>query len=263
MKRKTSGAANPLRALVWGLPLPLLLLGIWQWASTQGESYAFAFVPLQTIAQAFVELVGGGSLAINLWASVQTALTGLLSGLVFGIGLGFLMAYWTGLGRFLNPLVQALRQVPSLALIPLVALWFGNTEFSKLLVVGLAVFEVVVLNTYEGLHRVDTRYLELARALTLSRPQLFRHVLLPAALPSVATGVQHGVAFAWLATVGVELLFTVGPGLSSVMERAQTAARMEVVIVCLVFIALMGLAMHHAVRWACERGLRWRHTVKR
>ena len=100
-----------------------------------------------------------------------------------------------------------------------------------------------------------------SRDALLSRLTTFRRVLLPAALPSIATGLQHGVAFAWLSTVGVELLFTVGPGLSSVMERAQTAARMEVVIVCLVFIALLGYAMHQTVRWSTGRLLRWRHTA--
>lgn len=244
-----------------GAVLPLLLLALWQWASIQGADYAFAFVPLQAIAAAFVELVQGGGLVANIGASLLTAVKGLLIGGAAGLALGLAMAFWRALGEFLNPLVQAMRQVPNLALIPLIGLWFGNTEFSKLLVVSLSVFEVIVLNTYEGLHRVDVRYLEVARALLLSRLTTFRRVLLPAALPSIATGLQHGVAFAWLSTVGVELLFTVGPGLSSVMERAQTAARMEVVIVCLVFIALLGYAMHQIVRWSTGRLLRWRHTA--
>lgn len=244
-----------------GALLPLGLVAAWQWASTQGADWAFAFVPLQAVGAALVELVQGGHLALNIGASLATALQGLAWGSVAGLSLGLAMAYWRALGVLLDPLVQALRQVPGLALIPLIGLWFGNTEFSKLLVVSLSVFEVVVLNTYEGLHRVDARYLDVARALTLSRAATFRRVLLPAALPSIATALQHGVAFAWLSTVGVELLFTVGPGLSSVMERAQTAARMEVVIVCLVFIAALGYAMHRAVRWAAGRLLRWRHTA--
>lgn len=241
-----------------GLLLPLALLALWQWVSTWGDGYAFAFVPLQSIGAAFIELVRGGGLLLNIGASLSTALQGLLFGASAGLALGVAMGYWPALGALLNPLAQALRQVPNLALIPLIALWFGNTEFSKLLAVSLSVFEVIVLNTYEGLHRVDARYLDVARALTLPRHRVLWRILLPSALPSILTGLQHGVAFAWLSTVGVELLFTVGPGLSSVMERAQTAARMEVVIVCLCFIALLGFAMHQAVRWAAGRLLRWR-----
>ncbi len=247
--------------LALGLLLPTLLLVLWQWMSMQGDSYAFAFVPLQLVADAFVEMLQGGGLALNVFASLSTAIKGLFIGVVTGLSLGLAMAFWKPFGEFLNPLVQALRQVPNLALIPLIALWFGNTEFSKLLAVSLAVFEVTVLNTYEGLHRVDARYMDVARALKLSRYATFRLVLLPAALPSIATGFQHAVAFSWLSTIGVELLFSVGPGLSSVMERAQTAARMEVVIVCLVFISLLGYAMHLLVRWGTSRLLRWRHTA--
>lgn len=247
--------------LALGLLLPALLLVLWQWMSMQGDSYAFAFVPLQLVGDAFVEMIEGGGLALNVFASLSTAIKGLLIGVASGFGLGLAMAYWKPLGEFLNPLVQALRQVPNLALMPLIALWFGNTEFSKLLAVSLAVFEVTVLNTYEGLHRVDPRYMDVARALKLPRHTTFRRILLPAALPSIATGFQHAVAFAWLSTIGVELLFSVGPGLSSVMERAQTAARMEIVIVCLIFISLLGYAMHLLVRWATHRLLRWRHTA--
>lgn len=245
-------------ALVAGLPLPLALVALWHWASTQGAEWAFAFVPLPLIASAWTELWRSGGLWINLSASVLTALKGLTWGTAAGLALGLSMGYWPSLGGLLNPLIQALRQVPNLALIPLIVLWFGNTEFSKMLTVSMAVFEVIVLNTYEGLHRVDGRFLDVARVLTLPRHRMFLKVLLPAALPSILTGLQHGVAFAWLATVGVELLFTVGPGLSAVMERAQTAARMEMVIVCLVLIAVLGFVMHAGVRWLTSRLLRWR-----
>lgn len=254
-------AARRVGELLAGLLLPATLILGWQWASTLGPAAAFAFVPVPQIGAAFMELLQGGHLWVNIAASVGTALEGLAWGLATGAVLGVAMAYWRPLGDLLNPLIQAMRQVPNLAIIPLIALWFGNNEFSKTLIVSLAVFEVIVLNTYEGLHQVDARQLDVARALRLSRWQTFRRVRLPAALPALVTGLQHGVAFAWLSTVGAELLFTVGPGLSSVMERAQTAARMEVVIVCLVMIALLGYAMNQAVRWAGRRLLRWHHSA--
>jgi sulfonate transport system permease protein len=240
------------------LALPALALLVWELLSRQGPSWAFAFVPLSDIADSFKELWLTDEPVVHIRATLWTALQGLAYGTAAGLLVGLLMAASRAADTLLNPLIQALRQVPNLALIPLVALWFGNSEFSKLLVVSLAVFEVMVLNTYEGLHQVDRRYLEVAQALMLSRWSLFRRVLLPAAVPSIVTGLQHAVAFAWLSTVGVELLFTVGPGLSTVMERAQMAARMDQVIVCLIFIAALGYGMHVAVRAAAARLLRWR-----
>jgi sulfonate transport system permease protein len=153
-----------------------------------------------------------------------------------------------------------LRQIPTLGLIPLIALWFGNTEFSKILLVSLATFEVMTLSTYEGLRGAEAKYIEVARVLTLSRWQLLKRILLPSAVPSITTGLMHAVAFSWLATVGVELLFTVGPGLSVIMERAQMALRMDTVIICIIFIGLLGLIMNQGCVWLSRRMLRWRHT---
>lgn len=245
------------------LALPLVLLAAWELVSRQGPSWAFAFVPLSDIFHSFIELCRTDEPVVHIGASLMTALQGLVYGTAAGLAIGMAMSFSRTVETLLNPLIQALRQVPNLALIPLVALWFGNSEFSKLLVVSLSVFEVMVLNTHEGLNQVDKRFLDVARALTLSRWALFRRVQLPAAMPSIITGLQHAVAFAWLSTVGVELLFTVGPGLSTVMERAQMAARMDEVIVCLVFIAALGFAMHSAVKALSNRLLRWRHAAYR
>ena len=244
-----------------GLVVPLLLVATWEALSRWSPEFAYAFVPLGDIAASFLELVRSGELMEHVMASLSTALKGLLFGGAIGFAVGVLMAFFRPVDVLLNPLFQALRQVPNLALIPLIALWFGNTELSKLLVVSLSVFEVMVLNTYEGLHTVDRRLIEVGRAFTLSRAQIYRHILIPSALPSITTGIQHAVAFAWLATVGVELLFTVGPGLSVVMERAQMAARMDIVMVCLAFIAMLGYAIHHICQLATRRLLRWRHAA--
>jgi sulfonate transport system permease protein len=158
------------------------------------------------------------------------------------------------------PLFNALRQVPTMGLIPLIALWFGTGEFSIKLLVSIAVFEVMTLNAWAGIRDVEPRYLELGRALAFTPLQRFRRILLPAAFPSILTGLLQGVSFAWIATVGAELLFTVGPGLGVIMERGQIAARMDVVIVCLIFIGMMGYSMNSLCVALGRRVLRWRNA---
>lgn len=248
--------ANALRGLV----LPLLLLALWQYLSTLGPNYAYAFIPLQDIARSLRELLASGELLLHIGASLGTALKSLAIGSAAGLVLGVAMASSRIIDASIGPIYHLLRQIPILGLIPLIALWFGNTEFSKILVVSLATFEVMALNTYEGLRHVEVRYVEVGHALTFRRSQLFARVLLPMALPSIFTGLMHAVAFAWLATVGVELLFTVGPGLSVIMERAQQAQRMDTVIICIVFIGLLGLAMNHCCVLLSRRLLRWRNV---
>jgi len=243
-----------------GLVLPALLLGVWQYLSTLGPGYAYAFVPLGSIGHSLLELIASGELPRHGYASVGTALKSLCIGGTLGILLGSLMALSRVADVVIGPLYHALRQVPTLGLIPLIGLWFGNTELSKIVVVSIASFEVMTLNTYEGLRGVENRFLEVGRVLTFSRAQLFFRVLLPVAIPSITTGLMHAVAFAWLATVGVELLFTVGPGLSVIMERAQLAERMDIVIICILFIGLLGLLMNQVCVWLGRRLQPWRRT---
>ncbi len=243
-----------------GLALPLLLVAGWHYLSTLGPGYAYAFVPLGTVFDSAAELLASGELATHALASLRTALTGLVTGASCGLLFGIAMALFRPVDWLFGPIYHALRQVPTLGLIPLFALWFGNSEFSKLLVVSLATFEVMTLNSYEGLRNVDRRFSELGQLLTLNRRQLFLRVMLPMAMPSIITGLMLAVAFAWLATVGVELLFTVGPGLSTLMERAQLAERMDVVLICITIIGLLGLVMNQLCVLLSRRVLRWRES---
>lgn len=252
-----SAVARRLRALV----LPALALVAWELVSRLGPSYAYAFVPLADIARSAWQLLASGEIARNALASIGTALQGLGIGTAAGLFVALAMAWSRPVDALLNPLIQALRQVPNLALLPLIVLWFGNGQATRTLVVSLAVFEVMALNAYEGLHRVDKRFLEVAQALTLSRWQTFRRILLPSALPSIAIGLQHAVAFAWLSTIGVELLFAIGPGIAGVMERSQAGARMDAVLVCLAVVALLGHAMQLACRQLTRHLLRWQSAA--
>jgi len=256
-KRRAPTLRNAVRALV----LPAIILVLWQYLSQQGSEFAFAFVPLRDIWHSFRELLATGELPLQVLASLLTAVKGLVVGGATGLAIGSLMGFSRVAESLLGPIFHAMRHVPNVALIPLVVLWFGNTELSKLLVVSLSVFEVMVLNTFEGLHAADRRLLDVGRVLTLSRLDSFRYIKLPAALPSICTGVQHAIAFAWLSTVSVELLFLVGPGLGTVMERGQMAARMDTVIVCLAFIAILGFSIHQLSIVVSRRLLRWRNAA--
>jgi sulfonate transport system permease protein len=127
-------------------------------------------------------------------------------------------------------------------------------------IVVLAAFEPLVLNTYEGIRASDTRHREVGEVFRFNRRQLFFWVQLPSAVPMIVTGLLHALGFAWIATIGCELLFTVGPGLGGLMEHAQMAGRMDIIILCVVSIGLVGLAMNTGLEWLARRLLRWRHA---
>ncbi len=249
------GAALKNLAKAWALPL--VLIAAWQIASMQGTTMAYAFVPLKDIWTSTVELMRGGELPLHLAASIGTALIGLVTGSVAGIALGTCMALDRRVDLLVSPVYHALRQVPTMGLIPIIALWFGTGELSIRLLVAIATFEVMALNTYEGLKGVEQRYRELGRVLTLPRTTTLVRILFPAAFPSILTGLLQAASFAWIATIGAELLFTVGPGLGVIMERAQLMARMDQVIVCLILIGAMGYATNRLCVYIGRRALRW------
>lgn len=232
-----------------GLILPALLLLIWQWASQQSDVAAFMFAPLPRIWETFVELLSSGELWANLKVSVLRTCTGLSLGIAIGTLVGTLMAVSRLADRLIGPLYHALRQVPILGLVPLIGLWLGGGDPSKLLVVTLAAFYPTLLNTYEGLRQADKRFLEVGSLLKFGRIRTFTQVLLPSALPSIVTGISQALAFSWLASMGAELLFTLGPGIGAMLLNGQTAGSMEIVIVCVMTIALIGYAMNAGFRY--------------
>lgn len=241
-----------------GLLLPALLVAAWEVASHQGASQAYAFVPLSVIGQGLTELIRNGDLLISTLASLQRTCIGLLIGVIAGLLVGAAMALSAIAERLLAPLYHMLRQVPILGLIPLIALWFGSQEGAKLLIVSLAAFYPMTLNTFEGFTHIDRRYREVARVLEWNTWQVFTQLLLPGALPSIANGILHALAFAWVSSVGSELFLSTGSGLGNLMMNAEAGARMEIVVIGVVCIGLMGYAMNQLFSRLTRHLLRWR-----
>lgn len=241
-----------------GLLLPVLLLGAWELASRQGASQAYAFVPLARIGDGLLELLASGELWLSVAASLQRTCLGLLAGVCGGFAFGALMASSPLAERLLGPLYHALRQVPILGLIPLLALWFGSGEFTKVLIVSLAAFYPMALNAFEGFRNVETRYREVGRLYGLTPLQRFTQVNLPGALPSLSTGVLQALAFAWVSSVGCELFLSTGLGLGNLMMNAETGSRMEVVVIGVLCVGLLGYAMNLLFSRVSQRLLRWR-----
>lgn len=242
-----------------GLLLPLLLLGAWQYASQQSAAGAYAFVPLQRVWDALLELLGNGELWVNLQASLLRTCLGLLIGSVAGLLLGLALNASALLERLLGPLFHSIRQIPLIGWIPLLALWFGNGEFSKLLLVSLAAFYPMTLATYESFRHVEKRYHEVGRVYELKPWQVFTDILLPAALPGLLTGLLQALAFAWVTAVAGELFLAAGAGLGNLMMNAESGARMEIILICVLTIGLAGYLMTQLLTRLGRYLLRWRN----
>jgi sulfonate transport system permease protein len=252
---------TPAARILLGLVVPVLLLFWWQGQSAQGGARALAFVPLQEVGATLTAQVSSGFLLNDALATLSRAVTGLFFGGLAGTALGVALAMWRPLDRVVGPLYHAVRQVPLLGWLPLIGLWVGNGDEAKLLIVSLAAFYPTVLNSYEGVRAVERRYVEVADLYGFSAGQRFAHVLLPAALPLILTGVTQALAFAWIATIGTEILFGANAGLGATMGVAQAQQRMDIILVAILAAATLGFTLNHLFARLRRHLLRWQPAI--
>jgi sulfonate transport system permease protein len=241
---------------------PALLLFVWTLGSYAGVIDPRVLPAPWATAETAVDLIRDGRLQQNLGVSAWRV----AQGLGFGVSSGLVVALAAGLsllgGYLFDGLVQIKRAIPTLALIPLVVIWFGIGELMKVTVISLAVFVPVYLNTHTALRGIESRYVELAETVGLSRWAFVRDVVLPGALPGFILGLRFGVMSAWLALVVVEQLNATS-GIGYMINLARTYAQTDVIVVGIVVYALLGLASDLTVRALEGRLMSWRRTLGR
>jgi len=249
-------ASSNVRRWLLGSTIPLALATSWMILSHDRRT-SYAFVPLGQMAASAVELVASGELVGALAASLAKTATGLVLGVPAGVVVGASMGASRSLDRALGPLLHAFRQVPYLGLAPLIGLWFGVSDVAKVLLVFLAVFYPMVLSAYEGVRNVDSKLIDVARVLKLDASQVVTKLVLPSVLPHLYTGLSQAIAFAWIATIGSEMLLHAGGGVGTLMQMGEAAGRLDVVFVGVLSVALasfgldslFGLVGRHVMRW--------------
>jgi sulfonate transport system permease protein len=239
---------------------PALLLGLWALSSWAGWLDARVLSKPWIVAATTRELLADGRLQAHLLTSAQRAFLGLS----LGISVGTLLALFSGLTRvgevLMDGPVQIKRAIPTLALIPLFILWFGIGEPMKVVTIALSAMIPVYMHTHAGLRAIDTRYVELAETVRLTRWEFIRKVALPGALPGFLMGVRFAVTAAWLSLVVVEQINATS-GIGYMMSLARSYGQTEVIIVGLVVYGLFGIATDTAVRSLERRALSWRRTL--
>ena len=240
-------AAAPLQPKPLRLPtakllpwlLPTLVIVGWQAAASLGlVSTRFMPAPLD-VAAAGWRLAQTGELWENLWVSFARAACGFLIG--GGIGLSFGLA--NGLSNLSEKLtdttLQMVRNIPHLALIPLVILWFGIDESAKLFLVALGVFFPIYLNTLHGIRTVDPQLIEMGRIYGMTDGELFRRVIFPGALPSIFVGLRFALGIMWLTLIVAETI-AASSGLGYMAMQAREFMLVDVVVLAILIYAALG-----------------------
>ncbi|HJV06100.1 MAG TPA: aliphatic sulfonate ABC transporter permease SsuC [Chromobacteriaceae bacterium] len=247
------------RAIVrHGLPwlVPLLLVVVWQVASALGWiNHRVLPAPLEVV-KAGVELTVSG----DIWTHLKISFWRVSVGFAIGGSLGLLLGLISGLSKLgegvLDTSLQMLRNIPPLALIPLVILWFGIDESAKVFLVAFGVLFPLYLNTYHGIRTIDPALLEMARSYGLHGFSLFRHVLLPGSLPSILVGVRYALGIAWIILIVAETI-SANSGIGYLAMNAREFLQTEVVVLAILLYALLGKLVDMLARAIERRSLRW------
>jgi sulfonate transport system permease protein len=236
---------------------PLVLLGLWQLASSTGLLSPKDLAAPGTILTAAWDLIRNGQLPDALLVSLRRAALGL----VVGVGAAVVLGSLAGLSRagdvVVDPPMQMLRTLPLFGLIPLFILWFGIGETPKVAIVALGVFFPLYLNTFSGVRGVDPKLAEVARVVRLSRVQLIRHIVLPGALPQILVGLRQSLGIAWLVLIVAEQI-NADSGLGHMINDAREFLRTDVIVLGLLIYCVLGLLTDGLVRLLERRALAWR-----
>ena len=219
--------------------VPVLILVVWQAASSAGFISTHVLPAPSDVAAAGWRLAKSGELAQNIWVSFWRAMVGFLIGGGVGFAFGLANGLSTLASKLTDTTLQMIRNIPHLALIPLVILWFGIDESAKLFLVALGVFFPIYLNTLHGIRTVDPQLIEMGRSYGMSDRELFVRVIFPGALPSIFVGLRFALGIMWLTLIVAETI-AASSGLGYMAMQAREFMLIDVVVLSILIYALLG-----------------------
>jgi sulfonate transport system permease protein len=239
-----------------GLVLPIALLLTWSALSSTGTFSAQIMPSPEKVARDLWKLSADGQLLGHIGITTWRITLGFLFGVLAATVLGAATGSSRDARAYLDPTIQALKAVPSLAWVPLFILWFGIFEASKITLIAVGVFFPVYLNLMSGIQGVDRKLIEVGQVNNLGRLDLIRRILIPATLPSYFTGLRAGLALGWMFVIAAELMGA-SRGLGFLMIDGEMTGRPSIIIVSLVLFALVGKATDSILVTVSRRVLSW------
>ncbi|MBI0328790.1 aliphatic sulfonate ABC transporter permease SsuC [Burkholderia plantarii] len=238
----------------WLVPIALVLA--WELAARNGTLSTRVLPEPLAVVRAAWSLIESG----DMWANVKVSTWRALVGFAIGGGVGLVLGLATGLSKAaevaLDSTIQMIRNIPALAMIPLVILWFGIDEKAKLFLVSLGVFFPIYINTYHGIRSVDANLIEMAKSYGVKGFALYRDVILPGALPSILVGVRFALGLMWVMLIVAETI-SAQSGIGYMTMNAREFLQTDVVVVGILLYAVLGKLADVLAKWLERATLRW------
>lgn len=260
MTTKSSAAGSGIATRTWrrAAPwlVPLALLAVWEAGARAGWLSTRVLPEPVAVVRAAWSLVASG----EMWANVKVSTWRALLGFAIGGGIGLALGLATGLSKTaevaLDSTIQMIRNIPALAMIPLVILWFGIDEQAKLFLVALGVFFPIYINTYHGIRSVDASLIEMAKSYGVRGFALYRDVILPGALPSILVCVRFALGLMWVMLIVAETI-SAQSGIGYMTMNAREFLQTDVVVVGILLYAVLGKLADVLAKWIERATLRW------
>ena len=253
---------DSIKKTIMGLMIPVLILLLWFYVTTYGSIPSGILPSIPKVGITFQEMIQSGQLQQDLLVSLYRVVKGYLVSALLGIVLGSLMGMFPTVKELFLPIVTVIRQIPMIAWIPLVILWCGIGELSKVVIIVLAAFFPILVNTQNGIENTPKGYIEVARLYQLTPWNTFTKVYLPHALPHILVGLKLGLGIAWMAVVAAELIAAT-TGIGYRMSNARSMMQSNVVIVCMIVIGIIGVLMDKAIGMLFSQFTPWQTGEKK
>jgi sulfonate transport system permease protein len=258
----TSGRWRSYARPLLGLLLPLGVALAWEIMVRLGLSSGRLVPPPSKVFVTLRELAESGELLHHIAATLTRVMTGFGFGVIAGTLLGAITGYWELARRLLDPTVQALRAIPSLAWVPLFILWLGIFETSKIALIAIGVFFPVYLGVVGAVLSVDRKIVEVGRAFRLSGPAMIRRILLPAVLPAYVVALRVGLGLGWMFVVAAELIGA-SEGLGYLLLDGQQLGKPAQILAAIVIFAILGKTTDWLIEVIAAPFLRWQDAFGR
>lgn len=239
--------------------IPIIVILFWQVSSSLGWLSSSVLPSPMAVVQDGIKLTQSGELPKNLSISLYRATVGLL----IGGGVGFILGFINGMSNTCRLLfdssIQMFRNIPHLALIPLIILWLGINESAKISLVAIGTMFPVYINTFHGIRSVDPDLIEMGKSYELSRSQMFFKIIFPAALPQILVGIRYALGVMWTTLIVAETI-SASSGIGYMANNAEDFVDMETVILCIVVYAVLGKISDLVAKSFESLLLEWQNT---
>jgi sulfonate transport system permease protein len=258
--KKRSGLGHFTR-LGLGILLPVLIAAGWELVVRLGWSSGRLVPPPSVIFATFAELWRAGELQRHILVTTGRVAAGFAIGVITGTVIGAIAGYSALIRRLIDPTMQALRSIPSIAWVPIFVLWFGIFETSKITLIAVGVFFPVYLGVMGAIMSVDRKLVEVGRAFRLSSPAMVRRILLPAVLPHYVIALRSGLGLGWMFVVAAELLGA-SEGLGYLLIDGQQLGKPAEIVAAIVAFAIIGKLSDWVIVIATAPLLRWEDRAR-